>query len=47
MYIQRHIEPVIVRIAKRKPVLILTGVRQVGKSTMLKKVYHDINPKMQ
>lgn len=43
MYIHRHIEPVIDRIAKRKPVLVLTGARQVGKSTMLKEVYSDIN----
>ena len=43
MYIKRHIEPVVARIAKRKPVLVLTGARQVGKSTMLKEVYHDIN----
>jgi predicted AAA+ superfamily ATPase len=31
------------RIAKRKPVLVLTGARQVGKSTMLKEIYRDIN----
>lgn len=43
MYITRHIEPVISRIAKRKPVLVLTGARQVGKSTMLREVYRDIN----
>ena len=43
MYIKRHIEPVAARIAKRKPVLVLTGARQVGKSTMLKEVYHNIN----
>ena len=43
MYIHRHIEPVIARIARRKPVLVLTGARQVGKSTMLKEVYRDIN----
>ncbi|MCL2672040.1 MAG: ATP-binding protein [Clostridiales bacterium] len=43
MYIQRHIEPVISRIAKRKPVLVLTGARQVGKSTTLREVYRDIN----
>ncbi|MCL1917488.1 MAG: ATP-binding protein [Peptococcaceae bacterium] len=42
MYIRRHIEPVVSRIAKRKPVLMLTGARQVGKSTMLKEVYRDI-----
>ena len=43
MYFHRHIEPVVERIAKRKPVLVLTGARQVGKSTMLKEVYHDVN----
>ena len=43
MYYHRHIEPVISRIAKRKPVIVLTGARQVGKSTMLKEVYRDIN----
>ncbi len=43
MYIKRHIEPVVSRIAKRKSVLVLTGARQVGKSTMLREVYHNIN----
>ena len=43
MYITRHIEPVVERIAKRKPVLVLTGARQVGKSTMLRQVYRGIN----
>lgn len=43
MYIKRHIEPVIERISKRKPVIVLTGARQVGKSTMLKEVYNEIN----
>ncbi len=42
MYFHRHIEPVVERIAKRKPVLVLTGARQVGKSTMLKEVYSGI-----
>ena len=42
MYYHRHIEPVVARIAKRKPVLVLTGARQVGKSTMLKEVYKGI-----
>jgi hypothetical protein len=42
MYIARHIEPVVARIAKRKPVVVLTGARQVGKSTMLKEVYGNI-----
>ena len=43
MYINRHIEPVVSRISKRKPVLVITGARQVGKSTMLREVYHEIN----
>jgi len=43
VYYSRHIEPVVERIAKRKAVLVLTGARQVGKSTMLKEVYRDIN----
>lgn len=42
MYIHRHIESVVERIAKRKPVIVLTGARQAGKSTMLKEVYHGI-----
>jgi predicted AAA+ superfamily ATPase len=42
MYFHRHIEPVIERIAKRKSVVVLTGARQVGKSTMLKEAYRDI-----
>jgi len=43
MYYSRHLEPVVERIAKRKPVLVLTGARQVGKSTMFKEVYKNIN----
>ncbi|MDR1831891.1 MAG: ATP-binding protein [Fusobacteriaceae bacterium] len=43
MYIYRHIEPVIKRIAKRKPVVVVTGPRQVGKSTTLKEILKDTN----
>jgi len=43
MYYKRHIEPVVERIAKRKSVVVVTGARQVGKSTMLKETYKDIN----
>ena len=43
MYIARHIEPVVKRISRRKSVIVLTGARQVGKSTMLKEMYRDIN----
>jgi predicted AAA+ superfamily ATPase len=42
MYYHRHIESVVARIARRKPVMVLTGARQVGKSTMLKEVYSGI-----
>jgi len=43
MYFHRHLKNVIERIARRKPVLLLTGARQVGKSTMLKETFPDIN----
>jgi len=43
MYYQRHIQSVVERIANRKPVIVLTGARQVGKSTMLKETYGGIN----
>ncbi|MDR1195326.1 MAG: ATP-binding protein [Endomicrobium sp.] len=42
MYYKRHIEKVVERISKRKPVLVITGARQVGKTTMLKNLY-DLN----
>jgi len=42
MYIQRHAEKVVARIARRKAVLVITGARQVGKSTMLKEVFRGI-----
>lgn len=43
MYFHRHIELVVERIAICKPTIVLTGARQVGKSTMLKEVFHGIN----
>jgi len=42
MYYTRHIEQVITRIAKRKPVIVLTGARQVGKTTMLRTQNKDL-----
>ena len=42
-YIKRHIEKVVERVSKRKPVLIITGARQVGKTTMLKHYNKDLN----
>ena len=38
MYIPRAIEPSIVTIAKTFPVLLVTGPRQVGKTTLLKHI---------
>jgi len=43
MYIRRHLENVVNRMAKRKSVLVITGARQVGKSTMLKQMYPNTN----
>jgi len=40
MYYKRHVEKVVDRISKRKPVLVVTGARQVGKTTMLKNLYN-------
>ena len=42
MYYHRHLEAVVQRIASRKPVVVLTGARQVGKSTMLKETYRGM-----
>jgi predicted AAA+ superfamily ATPase len=37
-YIKRDLEPVITRLTKQYPVILLTGPRQVGKTTMLKRL---------
>jgi len=42
-YIPRHIEKVVERISRRKPVIIVTGARQVGKTTMLEQLYDNLN----
>ena len=42
-YIHRSIEPVIVETAKTFKVLFLTGSRQVGKSTMLERIFQGHN----
>ena len=41
-YIPRHMETVVKRMAQRKAVIVLTGARQVGKSTMLKTIYPEM-----
>ena len=42
MYIERHIDKVISKALKGFPAILLTGPRQVGKSTLLKKKYSSI-----
>ena len=42
MYIKRSIEEIIKKRAKTSKCLLLTGPRQVGKSTLLKTLYPDI-----
>ena len=43
VYFHRHLETVVNRISKRKPIIVLTGARQVGKSTMLKTFLNQVN----
>ncbi|MDR0563963.1 MAG: ATP-binding protein [Azoarcus sp.] len=42
MYISRHIETAVRRLASRKPVVVVTGARQVGKATLLETAFSDI-----
>ncbi|MER2150472.1 MAG: ATP-binding protein [Candidatus Limivicinus sp.] len=41
--IKRHIEPVVARRAKNSKAILLTGPRQVGKSTLFKYLFSDVN----
>ena len=41
--IQRHIEPIVARRAKNSKAILLTGPRQVGKSTLFQHLFHDAN----
>lgn len=41
--IKRHIEPVIARRAANSKAILLTGPRQVGKSTLFKHLFSDVN----
>lgn len=41
MYLERHISEYISRMRKQYKVLLLTGPRQVGKSTMLQHMYSN------
>lgn len=42
-YIRRDLEDVVIRAAKDFPAVLITGPRQVGKTTMLKKLMEDEN----
>ncbi|MBQ4512679.1 MAG: ATP-binding protein [Anaerolineaceae bacterium] len=41
--IKRHIEPVILKRAKNNKAILLTGPRQVGKSTLFKYLFNNVN----
>lgn len=41
MWISREIEPLLSSLAQTKPVLLLTGSRQVGKTSLLQRVFPD------
>lgn len=43
MYINRHMEEIVKSCLKQFPVLLVTGPRQVGKTTMLQKTCEDYN----
>ena len=42
MYIKRHMEPVVKKASKMFGAVLVTGSRQVGKTTMLREMYPDI-----
>lgn len=41
MYIKRNIESTIMKISSEFPVIVLTGARQVGKSTVLQLIKNN------
>ena len=41
MYINRDLEKVVLRTSKSFPVVLITGPRQVGKTTMLERLADD------
>jgi predicted AAA+ superfamily ATPase len=41
MWIERLIEPVVLDRAKTRPVVVLTGARQTGKTSLVKRLFPD------
>ena len=41
--IKRHIEPIVKRRARNSKAILLTGPRQVGKSTLFKHLFSDVD----
>ncbi|TYB30085.1 AAA family ATPase [Aggregatibacter actinomycetemcomitans] len=41
MYLSRQIQPLVSRLLKQFPAVLVTGARQVGKSTLLKHIAKD------
>ena len=41
--IKRHMEPIVARRAKNSKAILLTGPRQVGKSTLFKHIFSGVN----
>jgi len=42
MYFQRNIEPALLSQFKRKEIVVLTGMRRTGKTTLLKRIFDEI-----
>ena len=42
MYIERHMQDAIIKRSKMKGAVVVTGSRQVGKSTLIKNIVGDI-----
>lgn len=41
MYLHRHIEDVLLKAEKQTKVILLTGARQVGKTTSIREIFND------